>query len=89
MLILPSMYQSTMRGTSVRPRAPPKALPCQTRPVTNWNGRVLISCPAPATPMIVLLPQPLCAHSRAWRIRVALPTHSKLWSAPPLVSSTR
>ena len=25
MLILPSMYQSTMRGTSVRPRTPPKA----------------------------------------------------------------
>ena len=40
MLILPSMYQSTIFGTSVRPRAPPKAVPFQTRPVTSWNGRV-------------------------------------------------
>jgi hypothetical protein len=39
MLILPSMYQSTIFGTSVRPRAPPKAVPRQTRPVTSWNGR--------------------------------------------------
>ena len=51
--ILPSMYQSTIRGTSVRPRAPPKAVPFQTRPVTSWNGRVAISRPASATPMIV------------------------------------
>jgi hypothetical protein len=36
--ILPSMYQSTIFGTSVRPRAPPKAVPFQTRPVTSWNG---------------------------------------------------
>jgi hypothetical protein len=43
MLILPSMYQSTIFGTSVRPRAPPKAEPFQTRPVTSWNGRVAIS----------------------------------------------
>jgi hypothetical protein len=34
------MYQSTIFGTSVRPRAPPKAVPFQTRPVTSWNGRV-------------------------------------------------
>ena len=40
MLILPSMYQSTIFGTSVRPRAPPKAVPVHTRPVTSWNGRV-------------------------------------------------
>src|SRR6185503_16198253 len=39
MLILPSMYQSTIFGTSVRPRAPPKAVPFHTRPVTSWNGR--------------------------------------------------
>ena len=45
MLILPSMYQSTIFGTSVRPRAPPKAVPFQTRPVTSWNGRVAISLP--------------------------------------------
>ena len=38
--ILPSMYQSTIFGTSVRPRAPPKAVPFQTRPVTSWKGRV-------------------------------------------------
>ena len=44
--ILPSMYQSTIFGTSVRPRAPPKAVPFQTRPVTSWNGRVAISAPA-------------------------------------------
>ena len=31
------MYQSTMRGTSVRPRAPPNADPFQTRPVTSWK----------------------------------------------------
>src|SRR5690349_4213390 len=30
MLILPSMYQSTIFGTSVRPRAPPNAVPFQT-----------------------------------------------------------
>jgi hypothetical protein len=32
MLILPSMYQSTIFGTSVRPRAPPNAVPFHTRP---------------------------------------------------------
>ena len=42
MLILLSMYQSTIRGTSVRPLAPPKAVPRQTRPVTSWKGRVAI-----------------------------------------------
>src|SRR5690606_862400 len=35
MSIFPSMYQSTMRGTSVRPHAPPNALPRHTRPVTS------------------------------------------------------
>ncbi len=35
MLILPSMYQSTIFGTSVRPRAPPKAVPFHTLPVTS------------------------------------------------------
>src|ERR1044072_4280968 len=34
MWILPSMYQSTIFGTSVRPRAPPNAVPFHTRPVT-------------------------------------------------------
>ena len=46
------------------------------RPVTSWNGRVLISWPAPATPMITDSPQPLWAHSRAARISCTLPTHS-------------
>ena len=78
MAILPSMYQSTIFGTSVRPRAPPKAEPFQTRPVTSWNGRVAISWPAAATPMITLWPQPLWQHSSAWRIVVVLPMHSKL-----------
>ncbi len=35
MLILPCMYQSTIFGTSVRPRAPPNAVPFHTRPVTS------------------------------------------------------
>ena len=59
------MYQSTIFGTSVRPRAPPKAVPRQTRPVTSWNGRVLISWPAPATPMMIDWPQPLWQASSA------------------------
>ena len=65
MLILPSMYQSTIFGTSVRPLAPPKAEPFHTRPVTSWNGRVEISLPAAATPMITLSPQPRWQHSSA------------------------
>lgn len=44
---------------------PPKAVPFQTRPVTSWNGRVDISCPAAATPMMVDTPQPLWQDSRA------------------------
>ena len=76
MSILPSMYQSTIFGTSVRPRAPPNAVPRQLRPVTSWNGRVLISWPAPATPMMMLVPQPRCVHSSAWRITSTLPMHS-------------
>src|SRR6185437_13081954 len=78
MLILPSMYQSTIFGTSVRPRAPPNAVPFHTRPVTNWNGRVLISLPAPATPTTTDTPQPRWQHSSAWRMSSTLPTHSKL-----------
>src|SRR6266852_5202988 len=62
MLIRRSMYQSTIFGTSRRPRAPPKAVPFQVRPVTSWNGRVDISWPAPATPMITLVPHPRALH---------------------------
>ena len=75
--ILPCMYQSTIFGTSVRPRAPPNAVPFQTRPVTSWNGRVEISVPEGATPMMIDSPQPRWQHSRAWRISLVLPTHSK------------
>src|SRR4028118_1629885 len=47
--ILPSMYQSTILGTSVRPRAPPKAVPFQVRPVTSWKGRGAVAGPAGGT----------------------------------------
>src|ERR1700730_10577432 len=33
------MYQSTIFGTSVRPLAPPNAVPFHTGPVASWNGR--------------------------------------------------
>src|SRR5207248_5092360 len=89
MLILPSMYQSTILGTSVRPRAPPNAVPFQTRPVTSWNGRVAISLPASATPITTDTPQPRWQASSAWRITVVLPVQSKVKSAPPSVSATR
>lgn len=47
---------------------PPNAVPVQARPVTSWKGRVLISCPAAATPITTDWPQPRCAHSSAARI---------------------
>ena len=88
-LILPSMYQSTIFGTSVRPRAPPKAEPRHSRPVTSWNGRVLISAPAGATPIITLSPQPLWADSKAVRITSTLPVASTpLPIATPLLVPT-
>jgi hypothetical protein len=74
----PSIYQSTIVGTSVRPRAPPNAVPFHTRPVTSWNGRVAISLPDSATPMTTLVPHPRCAHSSAVRITSVLPVQSKL-----------
>ena len=78
MLILPSMYQSTIFGTSVRPLAPPKAVPFQTRPVTSWNGRVAISCPEPATPMMIALaPALVAALERLAHDVATLPMHSK------------
>lgn len=48
LVIVPSRYQSTTFGTSVRPRAPPKAAAFHTRPVTSGKGRASIACPAPA-----------------------------------------
>lgn len=51
-------YFSTSQGTCERLLKPPKAVPFQTRPVTNWKGRVDISCPDAATPTITDVPQP-------------------------------
>jgi hypothetical protein len=48
------------------------------RPVTSWKGRVEISFPASATPMMMLVPQPRWQHSRAVRITSVLPVQSKL-----------
>ena len=56
--ILPFMYQSTIFGTSVRPRAPPNAVPRHDLPVTSWKGRVAIYLPASATSMMNEVPQP-------------------------------
>jgi len=70
--------ESTIFGTSVRPRAPPKAVPFQTRPVTSWKGRVAISAPAGATPMMMDWPQPRWQASSAWRMTVTLPLQSKV-----------
>ena len=57
--LVPASHSSTIPGNWLRPRTPPKAVPRQLRPVTSWKGRVPISCPAPATPMMMLSPQPL------------------------------
>src|SRR6218665_3800 len=70
------------------PPPPPPLKPPHGRPVTGWTGRVRISCPAPATPMITLSPQPLWQHSSAARITSTLPMHSKENSTPPSVIST-
>lgn len=59
-------------------RLPPKADPFHVLPVTNWNGRVEISCPAAATPIIIDVPQPLWQASNACRINVTFPTHSNV-----------
>lgn len=52
MLICPSIYQSTMRDASVRPRALPRAVPFNTRPGHQLEQSCLDFCPAPATPTI-------------------------------------
>src|SRR5665213_2737660 len=50
--ILPLMYQSTIFGTSLRPRTPPNAVPFQARPVlTSSNGWAAISLPGSAAPI--------------------------------------
>src|SRR5262249_47733168 len=65
-----------------------RAAPRHTRPVTSWNGRVEISWPAPATPMMMLSPHPRWQHSSACRMVPMLPMHSNEKSAPPAVRST-
>lgn len=52
------IYLSTSQGTWERLLKPPKAVPFQTRPVTNWNGRVDISWPDAATPTMTEVPHP-------------------------------
>jgi hypothetical protein len=75
---------STIPGISVRPLTPPNADPFHVRPVTSWNlrrsvwvlwkcgkqphGRVEISAPAGATPIMLHTPQPLWHTSRALRM---------------------
>ena len=54
----PSRVACTNLGTSRRLLNPPNAVPFQTLPVTSWNGRVEISCPAAATPITHDSPQP-------------------------------
>jgi hypothetical protein len=52
---------------------------CRAAPHSSGNqldGRVLISCPAAATPMITDSPQPLWQHSSAARMVLPLPLHS-------------
>lgn len=58
-------YCSTNFGTLCFDFHPPNAVPFHTRPVTNWNGLVLISWPAAATPIITDVPHPLWQDSNA------------------------
>ena len=68
MSILPTMYQSTIFGTSVRPFAPSKAVPRHTRPVTSWKGRVAISCaPPPDARRYRVNPRDRCRRCRRCR----------------------
>ena len=52
--------------------------PRQLRPVTSWKGRVAISLPASATPMMMLVPQPRWQASSAVRITSVLPVQSNV-----------
>lgn len=63
------MYFSTSQGTCERLLKPPNAVPFQTRPVTNWKGRVLISWPEAATPTITEVPHPW---SLFWQNQICL-----------------
>ena len=57
---------------------PPKAVPPHLRPVMNWKGRVEISLPLAATPIMVHEPQPRWADSSADRMTSVLPVQSKV-----------
>lgn len=81
-------YRSTNFGTLSTLFQPPNAVPFHVRPVTSWNGRVLISVPEAATPTMTDTPQPLAADSRAARIVLTLPTHSKVKSNPLYCSTS-
>ena len=64
----PSIYQSTIIGTSVLPRIPPNAetfhvCPCHK---LKWSGTNLLT--SLAKPIITLWTQPFWAHSKALRI---------------------
>jgi len=64
-------------------------VPFQTRPVTSWNGRVSITAPEGATPMMIDWPQQRCVHPPASCITLTLPVQSKEQSAPPILLSDR
>ncbi|GIR71705.1 MAG: hypothetical protein CM15mP74_29560 [Halieaceae bacterium] len=75
------MYQSTIFGTSVRPLAPPKAVPRQSArsPAETVELNLL---PSTRTPMMQLCPQPLWQHSRV------LPHHIDVTNALEAVVDT-
>jgi hypothetical protein len=56
--------------------------------VTSWKGRVATSCPAAATPMMTLVPQPRCAASSAARITCEL-SNPVVWAASYYVQHSR
>ena len=74
--ILPSMYQSTIFGTSVRPRAAKGgAAPASPGHKLERTGGDFLAGPGDADDDGFA--HPLCAHSSAWRMTVVLPMHSK------------
>ena len=76
--ISPRIARCTSIGIASRVFQPPKAVPRQRRPVMNWKGRVAISLPLAATPMMQHWPQPRCAASSAARITSVFPVQSKV-----------
>ena len=47
-----NMRAGILRQNLVRDLYPPNAVPSHWRPVTSWKGRVEISCPDAATPVL-------------------------------------